>query len=134
MAGPPPAYGPIIFRAIRATAYDLPEDFVTRLEPGLDDATKASLATGMRAVRLIRRLWTWTLALTGIGGAGLLVAAMLGPDTRSMLGIPSLAVLGVALIAFLVICGSAVSSRKDIHRLEAFAKAMRRSSLARDIA
>lgn len=134
MAGPPPAIGPMIFRTLRATAYDLPEDFVTRLEPGLDEITKASLAAGMRAVRLIRGLWTWILVLAGLGGAGLLVASMLGPNTGPMLGIPSLAVLGFALMVSLVLSAMAVVHRRDIHRLEAFAEAMRGSSLARDIA
>ncbi len=62
MAGPPPAIGPVVFQAIRATAYDLPEDFVSRLEPGLDASTKRSLESGVRVLRRLRAVWRWTWA------------------------------------------------------------------------
>lgn len=126
-----------MYQAIRASAYDLPEDFVSRLEPGLDAAVIASLVTGRQIVTRIRRLWRWVLVLTGLGAAGLFASAFLirqEPQTvSSSLGFLGLGFLGAASAIFLYVFGAAVAYRTDIHRLEAFAEAMRRSSLARDL-
>lgn len=137
MAGPPPAIGPLIFHAFRATAYDLPEDFASRLEPGLDEGMRTSLETGIRVLRFIRRLWTWTLAFVLLGAVGLVVSAFLleriAPEFGGMLAVANLMLLGLGTAIFLYLSGLALAHRRDIRRVEAFAEAMRGSSLARDI-
>ena len=138
MAGVSPAIGPVVFRALRASAYDLPEDFVRRLEPGLDPTTVASLEVGLRAVDRLRALWRWTIATALIG----LLAVFLGAAMLTWVPLPwlsggvavgGLAALALSVCAFLSILIIAALHRADIHRLEAFARAMRGSSLARDI-
>lgn len=136
MAGPPPAIGPLIFRAIRASVYELPEDLVSRIEPGLDEDTKASLAKGLRVVRLLRYVWRWTLIgfLAGLGSV--LIASVFSrrsPGIAADFGFLALAVWTFAGVSFLYIILASVRYHADIHRVEAFARAMHGSSMARDI-
>lgn len=134
MAGPPPAIGPLVFHALRATAYDLPEDFASRLEPGLDEGMRTSLETGIRVLRFIRRLWTWTLAFVLLGAVGVVVSAFFArAEFGGMLAVANLMLLGLGTAIFLYLSGLALAHRRDIRRVEAFAEAMRGSSLARDI-
>ena len=108
-----------------------------RLEPGLDAETRARLEAGLRAVGLLRNLWRWTAVAFALGFA-MLVAATLtrGPVPWLSVGLDVTGLLAwaFAACAFLLIIFIALVHRADIRRLEAFAKAMRGSSLARDIA
>lgn len=108
-----------------------------RLEPGLDAETRTRLEAGLRALGLLRRLWRWT-TVAFILGFGMLVVASWGGGLAPWLSV-GLAVTGslawaFTVGAFLLIITLAPVHRAGIRRLEAFAKAMRGSSLARDIA
>ena len=131
MAGPPPAIGPVVFRAVRATAYDLPEDFVTRLEPGIDEPARASLVNGPRVLQQIRHLWTWTIVSSIAGALELLVVGLL---RTYVLAIGGVVILACEAAFFVYLSALAISHRDEIHRVEAFAEATRRSFLPRDIA
>lgn len=139
MIGGPPLFRTELFRAIHSSAYDLPEDFLSRLEPGLDEETKASLANGIRTLRLLRKMRDWTVYafVLGIflylGGAfimGFVSVAILG----ELLAAVGMACLLFALVTFLVTIVISLINRGDLRRVVAFARAMQGSFLARDIA
>lgn len=136
----PPIAGPLFYRALRAASYELPEDFLLRVEPGLDEETRARLARGIRVLRTCRRVEAAMMSLfvaggvflvLGVGALALLRAAagFGGPLILSTFGIWAGGVACLALLAGLVL-----AFRRDLRIVVAFQHALRGSSLARDLA
>ncbi len=121
------------FLAFRSVVHDLPEDFVSRLEPGLDEETAAKLVNGLRVLRRLRRVSRWMVA-TLVLGACLWIASF---GLARLLGIWSLGAAFASWIVatgcFIFIATESLLHRSEIHRIEAFVRAMRGSSLARDL-
>lgn len=136
MGIPSRAFGPLLYLAVRASAYDLPEDFVSRIEPGLDAETKARLEAGRQALQRIRRAWRWTSVslVSGIASlfGGLFIFSRIPLAGQVLSGI-AFALLLAAAVLFVLIVLVAAQHRRAIHRLEVYARAMRGSSLARDL-
>lgn len=118
--------------AIRAYVRDAPEDFLARIESGLDPETATSLRRGVRAANLVVRM-QWISFGTLVLGFLAFLAGALVPWVGSY-------VLYIVSVLWLVTLGSFTASillagvrYRDISRLETFVEAMRRSSLARDL-
>ncbi|HKZ24021.1 MAG TPA: hypothetical protein VJ224_06420 [Thermoplasmata archaeon] len=122
------------YLGIRALIEDVPEDFLARIEPGLDRETKQGLALGLWAIRLMRRVSRIVLA-SFLVGTTFLYARFLGGERLGDLPLV-LAGLAWSLTVLCLLFQAIVSLayRKDIRRTLAFARAMRGSSLARDLA
>ncbi len=126
------------FKGLRALLNDLPEDFILRVTPGLDEVTRASLERGMAAALAIRR---WRAA----GSIGLAVGALV---FGTGLLVPWLWAVSIPLwpvyaagglwaagvSCFLLSGGIYLAHRSHIRHLEGVAQALRGSSLARDLA
>lgn len=126
------------FKGLRALLNDLPEDFILRLSPGLDEVTRASLERGMAAAFAIRR-WraVGSIALvmgTLVFGAGLPVPWLWAVGTALWPPYAALGLWSAGVSCFLLSGGIYLAHRSDIRRLEGVAQALRGSSLARDLA
>lgn len=139
VATPPRAIGPLTYLAFRAAAYDPPEDFIARIESGIDTETRSRLERGVRALRLLRKMERWVFAFLGIG----VVVLIAGSGLATAVGVAGL-VSFVLLSAFTVwaLAGAAFSAltivslrhHTDLRTVYAFWRATRGSSLARDLA
>lgn len=138
MVGPFPS-GSWTFLAFRAASYDLPEDFILRVESGLDEETRESLAQGVRIVELLRRVIRWMAFAFGLGAALLFLGVIVLTSRRipwigGYLVVSGVACWIFALVAFLFGIAVSLAYRRDLHRVDAFVRAERGSSLARDLA
>lgn len=130
----------LTYRAIRAAAAKPPEDFIMRVDPGIDEATRERLARGLRIIRSMRRLERLAYAILGaglvivIGGAILSNIPTLPVKLYPWIFPAMFASFGLAAIAFLVSLGISFAHRVDLRRVYAFWEAMQGSSLARDLA
>jgi len=136
---PPAAAFYVGFRALRAAARELPEDFIERLEPGIDEPVRSSLQRGIRVLRLFHRSLDWSVGILILGTVtilGSIVVTNLTDTTgQGMWAIAagfflwiSGAVLALGVYALTVV------RRTDVSRVLSFAHAMETSSLARDFA
>ena len=123
--------------AIRAAVRDSPEDFIQRIESGLDEETVRGLRRGLQALRDVAGLQTVALVAALLGS----ITIALSFATGRFLGVSGElfyeAGLGLWLVAAILFIASllVLAARfRDVHRVEAFVEAMRRSSLARDLA
>ncbi len=121
---------------IRALAREAPEDFVARVETGLDVETRRRLELGLWAARWVTRLQQGALVAFAGGGlvlwGGLIVARGSG-DLVAGVWYVTLAIWLLA-IALLVASAAIVAvHHRELHHLKTFIDAMRRSSLARDM-
>ena len=123
--------------AIRAMVRDSPEDFIARIESGLDEETARGLRNGMTAIHDVVLLQKVAFLAFLLGCGSILV---------SIFAIRWLEAVGdylfeagrvLWLLAGVIFLGSLIvhaARYRDVHRVEAFVEAMRRSSLARDLA
>lgn len=134
-----PALGYYAFLAFRAAAYDLPEDFVSRIEPGLDEGTKARLVAGVAILRRLRRvdrvmigiaLLGAVIVVSGIAIVGATEASSVGPLVLIAAALAWAASLGFLGFATLL----SVRHRRELGSVLAFYRALQGSSLARDLA
>jgi hypothetical protein len=125
--------------ALRAAIAEPPEDFITRIEPGLDEETRGRLARGLRILQTLRRLERWIYSILGaaliilVGGGSLSTVPFFGAMSGWIFP-ATFASLGLAALLFLALLGISLAYRKDLRRIYAFWRAMQGSSLARDIA
>lgn len=138
MASPLPIFGPLLYRAFRAAAYDPPEDFIMRLEPGLDAQTLGRLERGLRVLRTLRRVERWIVGLVAagaavlLGGSALVVARV--PGAAPYVGPLAAVAWGLAGLGLVAWCLISLAYAFDMRRVYAFWRAMQGSSLARDLA
>lgn len=139
MAARPSAVGYYTFLAFRAAAYDLPEDFISRIEPGLDEETRARLAAGVAVLRRLRRVDRVMLGMALFGAAILLSEiAIVGATEATSVGPLVLIAAALAWAASLGLLGLAtllsLRHRRELGSVLAFYRALQGSSLARDLA
>jgi len=134
---PSPAALYYTFRALRALSRELPEDFLLRVEGGLDEETLHSLDRGIRTIRTIGGLrggafyaFVAGSFLVIAGGFSMLWTGPIGRWAMLLGGVSWLISLGFLLSAFMVY----LAARSDVRRVEAFVRATQRSSLSRDLA
>jgi len=138
MASPLPIFGPLLYRAFRAAAYDLPEDFIMRLEPGLDAETLRRLERGLRVLRILRWVERWTISLLAggaavlLGGSALVIAAV--PYAAPYVWPLAAATWGLAGLSFVAWSLISLAYSFDLRKVYAFWRALQGSSLARDLA
>lgn len=137
MGGPPGLGFVYMLRAIHDAARDAPEDFIDRVAPGLDDASKANLKRGVDAAHELDLWRTWAFRMF-IVGLFVILAAFFAAAWTPELGVwflgLGLAWWGAGLVCLVVSFAVYVQYRHDLHRLMAFVRAARGSSIGRDLA
>lgn len=140
MVSPPGMLGPLMYRAFRAAAYDLPEDFIQRVSPGLDTEARASLERGLDALRMYRRIDRLMLSLLAAGalfflaGAGIVLGLRMTEALGGILIYGTFAMWLGAILCLLALVVLSLAYRPDLRRVMAFYRALQGSSLARDLA